>query len=86
MAAMSKESGLRLHHVDLPLEPGARIIVRHSPGWTEFSPAPGLSPDPRGYTIDLNGERWRAVFVSSSAGPEGAFLELEIEGRYPQDG
>jgi len=83
---VSEEPGLRLHHIDLPLEPGARITVRHSPGWTEFSPAPGLSPDPRGYTIDLNGERWRAVFVSSSAGPEGAFLELEIEGRYPQDG
>ena len=84
MEAVSDEPGLVLRHIDLPLEPGAHIRVRHSPGWTEFSPF-NASPDPRGYTVDLNGERWRAVFVSSSAGPEGAFLELEIEGRYPED-
>lgn len=74
-----------LHHIDLPLEPGARIVIRHSPGWTEFDPL-GASVDPQGYTIDVNGERWRAVFVSSSLGPEGAFLEVEIEGRYPDQG
>jgi hypothetical protein len=79
----SEETGLVLRHIDLPLEPGARIIVRHSPGWTGFSPDPDLSPDPQGYTIDVNGDRWRAVFKSSSIGPGGAFLGLEIEGRYP---
>jgi hypothetical protein len=79
------ESGLELCHFDLPLEPGARIRIRHSPGWEELSPlnAPG-SIDPQGYTIDVNGERWRALFRSSSIGPDGAFLELEIEGRYPE--
>ena len=82
-----EEPGLVLRHIDLPLQPGARIVVRHSPGWGEFSPLDAArSVDPRGYTINVNGERWRAVFVSSSIGPEGAFLELEIEGRYPQDG
>jgi len=81
-----EESGLVLRHIDLPLQPGARIVVRHSPGWDEFSPLCAVgSVDPRGYTIDVNGERWRAVFKSSSIGPDGAFLELEIEGRYPQD-
>ncbi len=86
---MSEESGLRLHHLELPLQPGARLTVRHSPGWTEFDPLgpaewpPGMA---QGYTIDVNGERWRAVFVSSSIGPDGAFLELEIEERYPQGG
>jgi len=81
---MSDEAGLVLQHIDLPLEPGARLVIRHSPGWTEFDPLdPDTSADPQGYTIDVNGDRWRAVFKSSSIGPEGAFLELEIEGRYP---
>ena len=66
------------------MQPGARIVIRHSPGWTEFSPLGAAGAvDPQGYTIDVNGEQWRAVFVSSSIGPDGAFLELEIEGRYP---
>ena len=83
---MSSEAGLVLRHIDLPLEPGARITVRHSPGWTEFDPlSMATAGAPQGYTIDVNGERWRAVFVSSSIGPEGAFLELEIEGRYQED-
>jgi hypothetical protein len=81
---MSSEPGLVLKHIDLPLQPGARITIRHSPGWTEFSPFPGLSPDPLGYTISVNGKLWRATFVCSSIGPDGAFLTLEIEGRYGQ--
>ena len=86
---MSEESALRLRHIDLPLQPGARLVVRHSPGWTEFDPlgpAEWLAGMAQGYTINVNGERWRAVFVSSSVGPEGASLELEIEGRYPDQG
>lgn len=75
-----------LRHIDLPLEPGARLRIQHSPSWEGlgFSPISG-SPDPQEYTVDLNGERWRAVFRSSSIGPDGAFLELEIEGRYRAD-
>jgi hypothetical protein len=75
-----------LRHIDLPVQPGARLRIQHSPGWTEFDPlGPAEWPAgmAQGYTIDVNGERWRAVFVSSSVGPDGAFLELEIEGRYP---
>jgi hypothetical protein len=74
-----------LRHIDLPLEPGARIVIRHSPGWTELDPLdPDVTVAPQGYTVDVNGERWRAVVRSSSTGPEGAFLELEIEGRYQE--
>jgi len=81
---VSSEAGPVLRHIDLPLQPGTRIVIRHSPGWAEFDPLGAVgSVDPQGYTIDVNGERWRAVFASSSIGPEGAFLELEIEGRYP---
>jgi hypothetical protein len=75
-----------LRHISLPLEPGARIVIRHSPGWALLDPLrPSRSAAPQGCTVDVNGERWRAVFVSSSTGPEGAFLELEIEGRYRED-
>jgi hypothetical protein len=84
----SDEEGPVLRHIDLPLEPGARIVIKHSPGWALLDPLDplrqGRSAAPQGYTIDINGDRWRAVFVSSSIGPEGAFLELEIEGRYPE--
>ena len=81
----SEEEGPVLRHIDLPLQPGARLVIKHSPGWTEFDPlGPVGSIARQGYTIDVNGDRWRAVFVSSSVGPEGAFLELEIEGRYPE--
>ena len=84
--ATTDDAGVVLHHIDLPLEPGARLIIKHSPGWTEFSPFTTASPAaPQGYTIDVNGDRWRAVFKSSSIGPDGAFLELEIEGRYRED-
>jgi hypothetical protein len=78
-----------LRHIDLPLQPGARIVIKHSPDWTEFDPlGPAEWPAglAQGYTIDVNGDRWRAVFVSSSVGPDGAFLELEIEGRHPEPG
>ena len=83
---MSSEGSPVLRHIDLPLQPGARLVIKHSPGWTEFSPlgAAGVIA-PQGYTIDVNGDRWRAVFKSSSIGPDGAFLELEIEGRYRED-
>jgi hypothetical protein len=80
---VSSEASPVLRHIDLPLAPGARLVIRHSPGWEEFSPlGPQGSVDRQGYTIDVNGERWRALFRSSSIGPDGAFLELEIEGRY----
>ena len=82
---MSSEPGLALKHIDLPVRPGARITIQHSPGDTEFSPSPELPPGPLGYTISLNGHLWRATFASSSTGPDGAFLTLEIEGRYGQD-
>jgi hypothetical protein len=82
----SEEEAPVLRHIDLPLEPGARLVIKHSPGWGEFSPfSPAASAAPQCYTIDVNGDRWRAVCKSSSIGPEGAFLELEIEGRYRED-
>jgi len=86
MSSSDKKEAPVLRHIDLPLEPGARLVIKHSPGWDEFSPLnPPASAAPQGYTIDVNGDRWRAVFKSSSIGPDGAFLELEIEGRYRED-
>ena len=44
-----------LRHIDLPLEPGARIVVKHSPGWALLDPLRPASATPQGYTIDVNG-------------------------------
>ena len=75
----AEEPGLVLRHIDLPLVPGARIVIRHSHGWTEFDPLGAVgSVDPRGYTIDVNGERWRASrpFKRSPTYEEALRLEL----------
>ena len=68
-----------LRHIDLPLAPGAKLTVWIPPGSDLLPPLPALG---RGFTIDLNGDRWRATVETLSARRKGHVVELMIEGRY----
>lgn len=78
---MSSETRPVLRYVELPLAPGARITVWCPPGGGPFGAEPFL--DGQGFTIDANGDRWRAILRYVKAGAVGITLDLEIEGRYP---
>ena len=71
-----------LRHIDLPLAPGAKLTVWIPPGSDLLPPLPALG---RGFTIDLNGDRWRATVETLSARRRGHVVELTIEGRYEED-
>ena len=68
-----------LRHIDLPLAPGAKLSAWLPPGSDLLPPLPALG---RGFTIDLNGDRWRATVETLSAKRKGHVVELTIEGRY----
>jgi len=70
-----------LRHIEMPLAPGARVSVWCPSGSEPFGADPFLAG--QGFTIDANGDRWRAVLLYAKAGVDGITLDLEIEGRYP---
>ena len=72
-----------LRHIELPLAPGAKLTVWIPPGSDLLPPLPALG---RGFTIDLNGDRWRATVETLRAKRKGHVVELTIEGRYEEDG
>ena len=77
----SETTGLRLQHIEVPLAPGTRLAISTPGDWHGFGPEPLLRG--QGFTIDVNGDRWRAVLLEAAVQPGGIIrFDLEVEGRY----
>jgi hypothetical protein len=82
--AVSSEASPVLRHIDLPVVSGSKLAV-----WSPLG-SDLVGPEPlqlgHGFTVDLNGDRWRAVVETLSVKRKGTLIELRIEGRYREDG
>ncbi len=80
MAGMSDGAAPVLHHIDLPVMAGSKLTV-----WTPLD-CGLLGSGPlrlgHGFTVDVAGDRWRAVVETLSVKRGGTQIELGIEGRY----
>lgn len=80
---VSGEASPVLRHIDLPVAEGAKLTL-----WTPIgSDLLGDMPLElgHGFTVDLAGDRWRAVVETLSVRKKGTLIELRIEGRYRAD-
>jgi hypothetical protein len=80
---VSDETSPVLRHIDLPVAEGSKVTL-WTPLGSEFlrDPLPDLG---HSFTVDLAGDRWRAVVETLSARKKGTLIELRIEGRYRAD-
>jgi hypothetical protein len=72
-----------LRHIRLPVMAGSKLSVWAPAGSDLLGLEPlGLGA---GFTVDVAGDRWRAVVETLSARKGGTLIELKIEGRYRAD-
>lgn len=76
----SEDTSPVLRHINLPVMDGAKLAL-WVPLGSEFLLPPPLQLG-HGFTVDLAGDRWRAVVETLSAKRKGTLIELRIEGRY----
>lgn len=81
---MSGEASPVLRHIRLPVMEGSKLTL-----WTPLD-AEFLIDRPlelgHGFTIDVAGQRWRAVVETLAVKRKGTLIELRIEGRYREEG
>jgi hypothetical protein len=70
---------MRLCHIDMPPGPGTLLTVWQSAGEPDATEPLETG---QGFTIDVNGDRWRALLESWDESPDGTELHMRIERRY----
>jgi hypothetical protein len=64
--------------VSLGMQAGTRFTLRLPAGEHEaFGPEPFTAG--QGFTVDVAGERWRAILLSAATDPDGSGVSLEVE-------
>jgi hypothetical protein len=68
-----------LRHIEMPVTPDAKIVLRIRGDSDLLTPLPALGD---GFTVRFKGDVWRSVVRTLTTDDDGYLIELAIEGRY----